>query len=78
LAFAGNNRGAASFGARYPEKLDLDNLSPRLGIAYSLNEKTVVHVGYGIYYGQAFYPGWNAGMNLDGFNLNDIASQASA
>ena len=78
LAFAGNKAGAASFGARYPEKLDFDNWSPRLGIAYSPNEKTVVHVGYGIYYGQAFYPGWNAGMNLDGFNLNDIASQAGA
>jgi len=77
LAFAGSSRGAASFGARYPEKLDLDNFSPRLGIAYSLNDKTVIHVGYGIYFGQAFYPGWNAGMNLDGFNLQDVANQVS-
>jgi hypothetical protein len=33
-----------------------------------LDEKTVVRAGYGVFYTQAFYPGWNGGMNLDGFN----------
>jgi len=28
----------------------------------------VVRTGYGIFYTQAFYPGWGGGMNLDGFN----------
>jgi len=43
-------------------------------MAYSLNDKPHSR-GYGIYFGQAFYPGWNAGMNLDGFNLDDIVNQ---
>jgi hypothetical protein len=75
LAFAGTGYGAASFGAKYPEKLDLNNFSPRVGVSYSPNEKTVVRAGYGIYYGQAFYPGWGGGMSLDGFNTNQQVSQ---
>lgn len=75
LAFAGKGYGSASYGARYPEKLDLHNFSPRIGIAYSPNENTVIRAGYGIYYGQAFYPGWSGGMNLDGFNKNAQVSQ---
>jgi hypothetical protein len=70
LAFAGNKWGAASYGAEYPEVLEKANLAPRVGFAYSLNEKTVVRAGYGIYFGQAFYPGWNGGMSQDGFNKN--------
>lgn len=27
------------------------NFAPRLGLAYALNKKTVIHAGYGIYYG---------------------------
>jgi hypothetical protein len=29
-----------------------------------------VRAGYGIFFGQAFYPGWGGGMSLDGFNLH--------
>jgi len=39
-----------------------------LGAAYRLDEKTVVRAGYRVSYTQAFYSGWNGGMNLDGFN----------
>jgi Carboxypeptidase regulatory-like domain len=68
LAFAGNKWGAASYGAPYPEIPFKAAFAPRVGFAYTLNEKTVVRAGYGLYYGQAFYPGWNGGMSQDGFN----------
>lgn len=78
LAFAGDKWGAASYGAPYPEIPNKDNLAPRVGAAYTLNDKTVVRAGYGIYFGQAFYPGWGAGLALDGFNkalnLNESSS----
>src|SRR5262249_21951716 len=68
LAFAGTKWGSASFGARYPEKDWNRGVAPRLGIAYALSPKTVVRTGYGIFYQQAYYPGWNDGESLDGFN----------
>jgi hypothetical protein len=68
LAFAGNKWGSASAGVRYPEQLFKNAFSPRLGFAYSINDKTVVRAGYGIFYTQAFYPNWAGGMSLDGFN----------
>ena len=33
-----------------------------------MNDKTVVRTGYGIFYAQAFYPGWGGGVTQDGFN----------
>jgi hypothetical protein len=68
LAFAGNEYGSASFGARRPEETFKNGYAPRLGIALALNDKTVIRTGYGIFYTQAFYPNWGGGMNLDGFN----------
>jgi len=70
LAFAGDSYGAASFGDRYPEKDWYGGLAPRLGAIYSLNEKTVLRGGWGIFYTQAFYPGWGGGMSQDGFSNN--------
>lgn len=74
LAFAGSNNGAASYKAPYPEEQH-SNFAPRMGVAYTLDQKTVVRAGYGIYVGQAFYPGSGGGMSLDGFNLNDTISE---
>jgi len=70
LAFAGSSYGAASYGARYPEKEWYGGFAPRLGGVYKLNDRTVVRSGYGIFYTQAFYPGWGGGISLDGFSAN--------
>src|SRR5882757_1468819 len=77
LAFAGNGFGAASYGAPYPEVRFNKGFAPRLGFAYTVNEKTVVRAGYGIYFGQAFYPGWSGGMSQDGFNKNLTLNETS-
>ena len=68
LAFAGSKWGDASFGKRYPEDNFNGAFAPRVGFAYQLDDKTVLRAGYGVFYTQAFYPGWGGGMSLDGFN----------
>jgi hypothetical protein len=70
LAFAGTGYGSASYGAPYPEKKFYGGFAPRLGLSYSLNDKTVVRAGWGIFYDRAYYPDWNGGMNQAGFNSN--------
>lgn len=70
LAFAGDDYGAASFGRNFPEETWYKGFAPRLGVAYSWDDKTVIRTGYGVFFTQAFYPGWGGGMSLDGFNLN--------
>jgi len=77
LAFAGDHDlmtgeswGSAAFGQRHPEKTWWGGFAPRLGIAYSLSSKSVVRAGYGVFYTQAFYPGWESSISLDGFNAN--------
>ncbi len=70
LAFAGDNWGAASAGVDYPEQLWNGGWGPRIGIAYALNDKTVIRTGYGIFYTQAFYPGWGGGVDQTGFNTS--------
>jgi hypothetical protein len=74
LAFAGNQFGSASFGADFPEETWKKGFAPRLGIAFAPDQKMVVRAGYGIFFAQAFYPGWGGGMSLDGFNLNQSFS----
>jgi hypothetical protein len=68
LVFAGDKAGAASFGRRYPEERYYKAFAPRLGIAYSLRDKTVVRLGYGIFVDAGYVPGWGGGVQLDGFN----------
>jgi len=74
LAFAGNNSAcqasSACYGKPYPEEPWHKGFAPRLGVAYAANEKTVVRAGYGVFFAQAFYPGWGGGMSLDGYNLH--------
>ncbi len=68
VAYAGNKWGSASAGVRYPETPFNGGFGPRVGAAYRLDNQTVVRAGYGVFYTQAFYPGWGGGMSLDGFN----------
>lgn len=49
---------------------DRNNLAPRLGLAYALNEKTVLRAGYGVYYDQApLAPGEGIYFNAPYFNV---------
>jgi hypothetical protein len=68
VGYAGNDWGAASTGVRYPEDPFNGAFAPRIGLAYQLGSQTVLRAGYGVFYTQAFYPGWGGGMSLDGFN----------
>jgi hypothetical protein len=68
LAFAGKGYGAASYGADAPEKTYYKAFGPRIGLAYAFDQQTVVRAGYGIFFEQAYYPGWNGGIATDGFN----------
>jgi hypothetical protein len=70
---AGNLLGALAFASSsrpYPEQVDHAGVAPRLGVAYAVRPNMVVRAGYGIFFGQAFYPGWNGGNSLDGYNIN--------
>ena len=61
---------------RHPENTYYHAFSPRFGIAYSLTPKTVLRSGYGIFFSQAFYPGWNGGIAQDGFNTTPTLSSS--
>jgi hypothetical protein len=70
LAFAGDDAGAASYGANYPEKIYWKAFQPRLGMTFAINPKTLIRGGWGIFYNKAFYPGWGGGIAQEGFNRN--------
>jgi hypothetical protein len=76
LAFAGTEWGAASYGADYPEKPFWGGFAPRLGLAWALDDHTLVRGGWGIFYDRAFYPGWAGGMSQEGF-VNNVAFASS-
>ena len=42
---------------------DYSNISPRIGVAYSLNQKTVVRAGFGLYYAPLLY-GFNGSNTI--------------
>jgi hypothetical protein len=72
LAFAGDEWGAASYGAPYPEEDWYGGFAPRLGMTYALGGKTLLRAGWGIFYDRAYYPGWGAGVAQDGF-VNNVS-----
>jgi hypothetical protein len=79
LAFSGSKWGPASFGRTVPEDTTYASFAPRLGVAYSISPKTVVRAGYGIFYSQLLYSGWNGGIlgGQDGFNATASFSSSN-
>ncbi len=77
---AGNLLGAMQYATpseRTGAKTYYNDVSPRIGLAYALNNKTVIRAGYGIFYGQgnagqlfggAFTQGWNGTIALSSPN----------
>jgi hypothetical protein len=50
---------------------DKNNVAPRIGLAWSLRESTVIRTGYGVYYDQSsFAPGEGLYFNAPYFNFN--------
>ncbi len=78
LAFAGSEWGDASFGRRAPEYTWNKGFAPRFGLAYSVTKNTVVRSGYGIFFTQAFYPGWGGGIAQDGFSITPNFSSTNS
>jgi hypothetical protein len=76
LVFASEDAGGAYFGRRYPEERYSRAFSPRIGIAYSPMEKTVVRLGYGIFIDAGYVPGWGGGISQDGYNANPSFSSS--
>jgi hypothetical protein len=70
LVFAGDKAGAASYGRRYPEERFMKAFSPRIGVAWSPGDKTVVRLGYGVFIDAGYVPGWGGGIGNDGFNAS--------
>ena len=66
--------GQPALAAIFPRRPGAKVFAPRLGVAYSWDQKTVIRAGYGVFFTQAFYPGWGGGMSLDGFNLDQTFS----
>jgi hypothetical protein len=53
--FAGQSRGSRSI-----RGTSFRQVNPRIGLAYQLNERTVIRSGYGIFYGLPSYAGNSA------------------
>ncbi len=54
---------------------DYDNLAPRVGFAYRLNDKTVVRGGAGVYYGMSYATNWQYGGTAWNKDINSIFSK---
>lgn len=88
LQFAGNYGGpGVSCGCRTPVKTYWKNWGPRIGLAYSVNDKTVIRAGFATVYSQAGGVGGRGGnfngTGQTGFNVTatgpaEVTSGASA
>lgn len=50
--------------------MDMNNLGPRLGLAYGLNDTTVIRAGAGLYYGLDYATNWQYGAAA--WNKDDV------
>jgi hypothetical protein len=50
-------------------RIDWNNFGPRIGVAYSLNEKTVLRAGYGIFYASAAQNTGNSPTTVESFGM---------
>lgn len=72
---AGGRLGALAFvpefeqrmGRRHPEETWRGGFAPRVGAAWTFDDKTVIRAGYGIFIHQAYCPGWQGCMAQDGY-----------
>jgi hypothetical protein len=64
LTFAGVNGNPRRQGT-----IDWNNLGPRIGLAYTLNEKTVLRAGYGIFYASAAQNTGNSPTAVESFGV---------
>jgi hypothetical protein len=78
VAYAGNKFGAASAGVRYPETPFNGGFGPRIGAAYRLDNQTVLRAGYGVFYTQAFYPGWGGCLSMASIRNSLLATPSAA
>jgi hypothetical protein len=71
MQFAGN--GTDSCNCRTPIQTYHKNFGPRVGVAYSLNDKTVLRASYGVYYGLS-----NGGLGSSGASAGGLQNGFSA
>ena len=71
MQFAGN--GTDGCNCRTPVSTYYKDVSPRVGLAYSLDNNTVIRASYGIYYGMA-----TGGMTDNGVSANGLQNGFSA
>ncbi len=79
LVFAGTNPdyGTAAARTTHPENTYYKGFGPRLGLAYAVNDNTVVRAGYGIFYTAEAYASWSGGSSQQGFNQSATFSSSN-
>ena len=81
LQFAGNRGSDISCECRTPVHTDWKNFGPRIGFAYSMNDKTVFRGGYALAYSRSGGVGGRAGDSTgtgqNGFTANLVLPSAS-
>ena len=75
LEFAGNSVSGASCNCAIPSSVWKKNIAPRLGVAYSVDEKTVFRASYDIAYARG---NWTSGQQSGSPSTTGLAPSATA